>query len=226
MSGGRSRATSGGRSRARSGGCWRGRGDTAPFVPGEPEHVPRYRSLRALDEAMVCCTRCDLAPARIQVVGGAGPRRARVVFIGEAPGAREDEQGEPFVGASGRLFDRLLAGTGIARGDVYVTNVVACRPPGNRAPKASEVKAHRPWLEQQLSLVRPEVVATLGRLALTWFLPGARVTELNGVPQSVEIRGRSLVVVPLFHPAAALRAPDRVPLLEAGFRELGRLLRS
>jgi uracil-DNA glycosylase len=206
-------------------GCWKGRGDPAPFVAGLPAHVPRFRSLAALDAAMRCCTRCELAPGRTQVVCGTGPKRARVVFLGEAPGAREDESGKPFVGAAGRLFDRLLTGARLERGDVYITNVVACRPPRNRTPKMSEVKAHRPWLEAQLRLVRPAVIVTLGRVALTWFLPGAKVTELTGRPQHVQWDGRSLVLLPLFHPAAALRSPDRVPLLEEGFRELRRLLR-
>jgi uracil-DNA glycosylase len=166
----------------------------------------------------------ELAPGRTQVVCGVGPTRAQVLFLGEAPGRHEDEKGEPFVGAAGRLFDRLLAGAALNRNDVYITNVVACRPPGNRTPRVAEVRAHRPWLEQQLRIVRPAVVATLGRMALTWFVPGGKVTALSGRAQRVEWDGRPLVVLPLFHPAAALRAPDRVPELERGFRALRRIL--
>jgi uracil-DNA glycosylase len=204
--------------------CWTGKDDVARYVPGLPERVPRLRTLRALNEAMSCCTRCPLAPGRTQVVPGVGPKRARVMFLGEAPGATEDRGGEPFVGAAGRLFTRLLEPTGIRREDVYITNVVACRPPQNRAPKRAEIVAHSPWLEEQIRLVQPEVIATLGRVALTYFLPGARITELNGQPEPIEWQGRPVLLLPLFHPAAALRSPARVPLLEAGLRTLAELL--
>jgi uracil-DNA glycosylase len=203
--------------------CWKGKGDTAPYVAGLPAQVGRYRSLHALHADMACCTRCDLAPGRTQVVRGVGPCPADVMFLGEAPGAREDEAGEPFIGAAGRLFARLLEPTGLKRGDVYITNVVACRPPKNRPPRASEIAAHAPWLEEQIRLVRPAVIATLGRTALGCFMPGALITKLNGVPQPLLWQGRDVVLLPLFHPAAALRSPDRVPLLEAGFAVLGRL---
>lgn len=208
-------------------GCWRGVGDPTPFVPGIPETVPRFRSIRALNEAMSCCTRCELALGRTQVVRGVGAKKARVLFLGEAPGASEDREGEPFVGSAGRLFDRLLEEAGVARKDVFVTNVVACRPPKNRAPKPAEVRAHAPWLEEQLRLVAPEIIATLGRTALTYFLPKAKITQLSGIPQTVTWQDRELTILPLFHPAAALRNRDEVlPRLEAGFAELGRLLRS
>ncbi|MGH7465229.1 MAG: uracil-DNA glycosylase, partial [Longimicrobiales bacterium] len=130
--------------------CWIGRNDRGPFVPGIPATVPRYRSLVKLNDEMACCTRCDLALGRTQVVRGIGPKRARVLFLGEAPGASEDRAGEPFVGAAGRLLDRLLEESGLLRSDIYITNVVACRPEKNRAPRVSEVKAHAPWLEEQL----------------------------------------------------------------------------
>jgi uracil-DNA glycosylase len=203
--------------------CWKGKDDVVPFVPGLPETVGRFRSIGALNEAMSCCTRCELAAGRTRVVRGDGPKRARIMFLGEAPGASEDRDGVPFVGAAGRLFARLLEPTGLKRDDVYITNVVACRPPRNRAPGRGEILAHRPWLEEQFRLVQPEVVATLGRVALTYFIPGAKVTELNGSPQRLEWQGRQLVLLPLFHPAAALRSPARVPLLEEAFRVLASL---
>jgi len=204
--------------------CWKGVADRTRFVPGLPAVVPRFRSVAALNGEMACCTRCDLAVGRTQVVRGVGARKARVLFLGEAPGASEDREGEPFVGSAGRLFDRLLEGAGIARKDVFVTNVVACRPPKNRAPKPAEVRAHAPWLEEQLRLVGPDVVATLGRTALTYFLPKAKITELNGLAQRLEWQGRPLTVLPLFHPAAALRARDLLPRLEQGFAALAALL--
>jgi uracil-DNA glycosylase len=204
--------------------CWKGKHDVVPYVPGVPAAIGRFRSLAALNRAMACCTRCELAPGRTQVVMGVGPARARVMFLGEAPGAREDEAGEPFVGAAGRLFARLLEPTGLRRDDVYITNVVACRPPANRTPKRSEILAHAPWLEEQIRLVEPDIVVTLGRIALTYFIPRAKVTALSGQPQRLTWQDRPLTVLPLFHPAAALRAPDRMPLLEEGMRVLRELL--
>ncbi|HEX6309196.1 MAG TPA: uracil-DNA glycosylase [Longimicrobiales bacterium] len=110
------------------------------------------------------------------------------------------------------------------RSAVYITNVVACRPPRNRNPRAAEVRAHAPWLEEQLRIVQPEIVVTLGRIALLWFMPKAKVTELSGPVQAVSWNGRPLQLLPLFHPAAALRARDLLPKLEAGFVALKALL--
>src|SRR5690606_37479063 len=133
--------------------CWTGKDDPRRFVPGIPDPVPRYRSVARLNAEMSCCTRCELAAGRTRVVKGVGPKRARVLFLGEAPGASEDRAGEPFVGSAGRLLDRLLERAGLERSDIYITNVVACRPPKNRTPRVSEVRAHAPWLEEQLRLV-------------------------------------------------------------------------
>jgi DNA polymerase len=205
-------------------GCWRGKDDPTPYVAGLPEEVPHARSLERLFDAMVCCTRCELAPGRTQVVTGAGSRSARVLLLGEAPGAQEDRQGRPFVGRAGQLLDRVLAASGLSRDEVFITNVVACRPPGNRTPRAQEVRAHSPWLEAQLRLIAPELVVTLGRVALTYFLPRAKVTEVSGTPQRMEKSGRSFLLLPLFHPAAALRRPELVPVLEEGFARIPSLL--
>lgn len=204
--------------------CWVGKDDPGPFIPGIPDPVPRYRSVKTLNTEMACCTRCDLALGRTQVVRGVGAKRARVLLLGEAPGVSEDRAGEPFVGSAGRLLKRLLEEAGLERSDIYITNVVACRPPKNRTPRVSEIKAHRPWLEEQLRLVQPEVVVTLGRIALTYFLPKAKITELSGRAQAVEWNGSTLRLLPLFHPAAALRAPDLLPRLEAGFAVLRSML--
>jgi uracil-DNA glycosylase len=198
--------------------------DGVGFVPGGPAVVGRYASLTALNADMVGCTRCELAQHRTQVVPGVGPVRARVMFLGEAPGAKEDLAGQPFIGAAGRLFARLLEPTGLRREEVYITNVAACRPPKNRTPRPREIRAHAPWLEEQIRLVQPEVIATLGRVALTYFVPGAKITELCGVPRTIEWQGRAVILLPLFHPAAALRSPDRVPILEHGFEVLRTLL--
>jgi uracil-DNA glycosylase family 4 len=150
------------------------------------------------------CTRCRLADGRTQVVFGMGAPDADLMFIGEGPGAEEDRQGLPFVGRSGQLLDRLLAEElGIHRDRVYIANVVKCRPPGNRDPLPDEIAACRPWLETQLDLIAPKVIVTLGRFA-TQALLGTKegITSLRG---RVHPFRDGIVVVPTFHPAAALR---------------------
>lgn len=205
--------------------CWRGLGDPTPYVPGLPERVARYRSLPALFEAMACCTRCELAAERTQVVSGVGNPQARLLFVGEAPGKEEDRRGEPFVGQAGRLFDQLLAENALARSDVFITNVVACRPPANRTPRPAEVRAHAPWLEEQIRLLAPDVIATLGRVALTYFLPRAKITLIRGQAQRIERNGRTLPLLPLLHPAAVLRRrTELLPGMRADFRQLAALL--
>jgi DNA polymerase len=123
------------------------------------------------------------------------------MLVGEAPGANEDAQGRPFVGRSGKLLDELLAEAGLERDDVYITNVVKARPPGNRDPRADEVAHHMPWLETQLALIRPRLVVPLGRHALRHFAPDAKISEVHGRP----LRAGARALFPLYHPAAALR---------------------
>lgn len=206
-------------------GARRGAGDDPGYVPRLPERVGHFRSLDALFEAMRDCTRCPLAEARTQVVPGVGPADAPVLFVGEAPGAREDRLGRPFVGAGGKLFDGLLAEVGLDRSAVFITNTVACRPPKNRDPRVREVRAHEPWLEDQIRLVAPHLLVTLGRIALTYFIPGAKITQLRGVPQSVERGGRTLPLLPLLHPAAVLRNPRALmPGMREDFRRIPELL--
>lgn len=156
------------------------------------------------DEA-ASCTACGLAEGRTQVVFGTGAPDADVVFVGEAPGAREDEQGVPFVGRSGQLLDRLLAEElGVERSDVYIANVVKCRPPDNRDPRPDEIAACRPWLAHQLDLVDPAVIVTLGNFASRLLLDTATgITKLRGAEYCYGNPPRYLV--PTFHPAAALR---------------------
>ena len=137
------------------------------------------------------------------LVPGEGSATAKVMLVGEAPGAREDESGRPFVGGAGKLLDRLLEEAGLERGDVFITNVVKARPPGNRDPKADEVAHHLPWLEAQLDVIRPKLLVPLGRHALARFAPDVKITQTHG--QVIERDGRTLF--PMFHPAAALRNP-------------------
>jgi uracil-DNA glycosylase len=142
----------------------------------------------------ICATATNIVP-------GEGNHKADVMLVGEAPGASEDKQGRPFVGRAGKLLDELLAEAGLVRDDVFITNVVKARPPGNRDPKADEVAHYLPWLEQQLALIRPSVVIPVGRHALAHFAPGLKITEVHGT--LVEAGDRRLV--PWLHPAAALR---------------------
>ena len=148
------------------------------------------------------CTRCGLAGGRTQVVYGSGRHDADLLFVGEGPGFHEDQQGIPFVGAAGQLLNRMLAEVGIRREDVYIANVVKCRPPGNRDPLPEEITACTPWLEEQLALIDPRVIVTLGNFA-TRFVLNAQVgiTKVRG--QRFPVGGRT--VIPTFHPAAILR---------------------
>lgn len=181
----------------------------------------RYGTLEELHEAMRGCVACPLAENRTQVVPGVGPDDADVVLLGEAPGAREDKGGAPFVGAAGKLLDGLLEEIGVARARLYITNTVACRPPGNRNPHVREVRAHTPWLEEQLRLVAPRVVVTLGRVPLVYFFPDAKITKVHGEARWVEREEAAFHLLPTFHPAAALRR--RRQLLDVLRADLARL---
>lgn len=147
------------------------------------------------------CTRCRLAQGRTQVVFGAGDPHAELVFIGEGPGFHEDKQGEPFVGAAGQLLTRMLGEIGLGRESVYICNIVKCRPPGNRDPRPDEIEACTPWLVEQLSLIQPHVVVTLGNFATRFVLDTQTgITRLRG--RVHDWHGR--MVIPTFHPAAIL----------------------
>lgn len=164
-------------------------------------------TLTELNEAMRRCVACDLSATRTQVVVGSGSASARLMVLGEAPGAKEDETGVPFVGRSGQLLDRLLGEIELARSEVFVTNVVKCRPPDNRDPRPVEIGACSPFLERQLALVDPSVVVTLGNFAARRLLDTKEgITRLRG--KSYPWAGRE--VVPTFHPAAALRGGQKV----------------
>jgi uracil-DNA glycosylase len=156
------------------------------------------------------------------IVPGEGSPSADVMLVGEAPGASEDKQGRPFVGRAGKLLDQLLEEAGLERADVFITNVVKARPPGNRDPKAAEVAHHMPWLEQQLALIRPSVVIPLGRHALAHFAPGRKITEVHG--ELIVERERRLV--PWLHPAAALRNRELRETLLQDARALPGILES
>jgi DNA polymerase len=172
------------------------------------------------------CTACGLSATRTQTVPGEGSPTAQIVFVGEAPGAREDQVGRPFVGASGRLLDDLLASIGLRREEVFILNTVKCRPPGNRNPLAAETAACAPFLSRQLAALQPRVIATLGTHALAVFAPSAKIAEAHGRPyaQTAEDQHGSAVLFPLYHPAAALHNGSLRPTLERDMLALGAYL--
>jgi DNA polymerase len=171
------------------------------------------------------CTRCRLAEGRTQVVFGVGDPDADLMFVGEAPGFHEDQQGVPFVGQAGKLLDKLLAGIGLERSDVYIANVIMCRPPGNRDPQPDEIEACEGHLFRQVALIEPKVVATLGNFA-TKLLSGKQlgITRVHGQEQEVTLGGRQVLLYPIYHPAAALYTPAMLKVLEEDFRRLPDLI--
>jgi DNA polymerase len=187
--------------------------------------VERAEALREYSEHAATCTRCALAQGRTQVVFGSGSPDAELMFVGEAPGFHEDQQGIPFVGQAGKLLDRLLAGIGLTRGDVFVGNVLKCRPPGNRDPLPEEIAACEPHLFRQIELIEPKLVATLGNFA-TKLLSGkpTGITRVHGHPQEVTLGARSVLLYPLYHPAAALYTPSMLKVLEEDFARIPELL--
>jgi uracil-DNA glycosylase len=175
-------------------------------------------------EASVC-PRCPLSETRTKVVFGAGNSDADLMFVGEAPGAEEDRTGLPFVGRAGRFLGQLLQGIGLSRDDVFIANVLKCRPPGNRDPQPEEIESCRPWLDEQVDLIEPRIIATLGNFA-TKLLTASPVgiTKVRGVPQEHVIGGRPVYVLPLFHPAAGLRTPKVADQLREDFKGIPALL--
>jgi DNA polymerase len=168
---------------------------------------------------------CPLEHVRTRVVFGAGNANADLMFVGEAPGAAEDQQGLPFVGRAGKLLDELLAEVGIQRSDVFITNVICCRPPGNRDPLPEEIDACKPYLYRKIELIEPKVICTLGNFA-TKLLTGnpTGITKVHGRPQEREVADRVVLLFPIFHPAAALRTDSIKQLLREDFAKLPPLL--
>jgi uracil-DNA glycosylase len=187
--------------------------------------VAAVTELHAYRDQVANCTRCALAQGRTQVVFGSGDPDADLMFVGEAPGFHEDQQGVPFVGAAGKLLDQLLAGIGLTRADVFVANVLKCRPPGNRDPMPEEIEACEGHLWRQIELIRPRVVATLGNFA-TKLLSGkpTGITRVHGQEQETTLGGRRVLLYPLYHPAAALYTPKMLEVLQSDFRRIPDLL--
>jgi uracil-DNA glycosylase len=182
-------------------------------------------SLLAYGDVVAGCTKCALAAGRTQVVFGAGSPAAELMFVGEAPGFHEDKQGVPFVGAAGQLLSKLLDGIGLRREDVYIANVLKCRPPGNRDPLPEEIEACEPHLWRQIELIQPKLICTLGNFA-TKLLSGrpTGITQVHGRPQDVALGGNQATLYPIFHPAAALYTPRMLQVLQEDFARIPELL--
>jgi DNA polymerase len=185
----------------------------------------RVSRLELLKDEASACTRCRLSEGRTQVVFGVGNPDAELMFVGEAPGFHEDKQGYPFVGQAGKLLDKLLAGIGLTRSDVYVANVLKCRPPGNRDPQPDEIELCEGYLFRQIEAIEPKLVATLGNFA-TKLLSGKQlgITRVHGQEQEVTLGGRQVLLYPLYHPAAALYTPRMLQVLEEDFARIPSLV--
>ena len=187
-------------------------------IPGHVNQKPREVMLEEIENLMGNCQRCELGKTRTHLVFGVGDPHARVMFIGEGPGRNEDLRGEPFVGAAGHKLDSLLALAGLTRPEIYIANVVKCRPPGNRNPKPAEIQECAPFLREQIRSIWPDVIVCLGNFASQWVLKTDRgVTSLRG---QLYQQGH-FVVCPTFHPAACIYHADWQPLLENDLRMVG-----
>ena len=173
-------------------------------------------NLELIASEVHACTLCDLHVGRKNAVPGEGPANAELLFIGEGPGFHENEQGRPFVGAAGKFLEELLATIDLKREDVFICNVVKCRPPGNRDPQAEEINACSSYLERQINAINPKAIITLGRFSMARYFPNARISAIHGQAQTVDGR----LIIPMYHPAAALHQPSLRQVVEEDFARL------
>lgn len=192
--------------------------DSAPAsLLTRPLSIEERRSaIGELNRKMAGCLACPLSRTRTHVVPGEGKIDADVMFIGEAPGYYEDQQARPFVGAAGQFLEQLLGSIGLKRHEVFIANVIKCRPPNNRDPLPEETSACGSWLDQQISIIRPSVVVTLGRYSLARYFPGMPISRIHGQGRKVE----DLWVVPMYHPAAALHQGSLRSVIEEDFKRI------
>lgn len=176
--------------------------------------------LDEIGREVAACSLCDLAIGRTHAVPGTGSPQAKILFIGEGPGWREDQEGRPFIGPAGKFLDELLVIAGLQRDDVFITNVVKCRPPGNRDPMPDEIAACSGYLDRQIAALNPEVIVTLGRFSMARWFAGERISRIHGQPAVID--GRT--IVPMYHPAAALRNGSLRGAIEDDFRKLPKIL--
>ena len=176
--------------------------------------------LESLAAEISRCTRCLLHRGRTKAVPGVGPSNAEIMFIGEAPGFHEDQQGLPFVGAAGNFLDELLESIGLKREEVFIANVIKCRPPGNRDPLPEEIESCKSHLDRQIELIQPKLVVTLGRFSMARAFPKARISRIHGQPRKIG----GVIYYPMYHPAAALHQPSLRPTVEEDMRRIPELI--
>jgi DNA polymerase len=177
-------------------------------------------ALNELNKEIALCQQCEIAKYRNKVVPGEGAEDADIMFIGEAPGWHEDQQGRPFVGPAGKFLDELLSSIGLNRLQVYIANVIKCRPQGNRDPLPMEIQNCRVWLERQIEVVRPKMIVTLGRYSMAMFFPGKSISKVHGTAQKRE----SVIYYAMYHPAAALHQASLRQDIEADMLKIPALL--
>lgn len=182
--------------------------------------TPLSPQMQALYKEITVCPKCRLAETRKRAVPGEGPENATIMFIGEAPGYHENEQGRPFVGNAGHFLDQLLESIGLKRSDVYITNVVKCRPPQNRDPMPDEIAACAPYLDRQIALIKPKMIVTLGRYSMAKFFPGESISKIHGQPR----KRNGTIYFPMYHPAAALHQPSLRAAVEADMLKIPQIL--
>ena len=177
--------------------------------------------VKEINSEVSTCTLCDLHYSRKNAVPGEGPSNSEIMFIGEGPGFHENEQGRPFVGAAGKFLEELLSKIGLQREEVFITNVVKCRPPKNRDPLPEEIETcTKTYLDRQIEAINPKVIVTLGRFSMNLFIPNVKISNVHGKPVQVKSR----LVVPMYHPAAALHQGSLRPVIENDFHLLPKLI--
>lgn len=185
----------------------------------------KKEQLEELKEKMSKDVSLPLKKGATNLVFGVGDPNTKILFVGEAAGYWEDQKGEPFVGNAGKLLDSLLASIELKRDNVYITNMIHHRPPNNRDPEPSELEAYKPYLDGIIEIIDPKVIVTLGRFSMGKFLPAARITSVHGKVFRVNLKGRHKVIVPMFHPAAALRSSDVMNQIREDFKKLPEILK-
>ncbi len=173
-------------------------------------------ALSELYENIRCCDRCEIARSRVRVVPGEGAEDAEIMFIGEAPGFHEDQQGRPFVGPAGKFLDELLVSINLNRKQVYIANVIKCRPPANRDPLPQEILNCRQWLNKQIEIIRPKVIVTLGRYSMAMFFPQKSISKIHGTAEKRD----GVLYVAMYHPAAALHQGNLKDVIKTDFLKL------
>jgi len=186
--------------------------------------MTKAEKLDEIAKRVTKCTRCDLYKRATKAVPGDGNPEAEVIFLGEGPGYHEDLQGLPFVGAAGQLLDQLLQSIKLKRNDIFIGNVIKHRPPDNRDPLPEEIEACRPFLDEQIQIIAPKMIITLGRFSLNKFLPNEKISQIHGRARYVDFLGRRYMVMPMYHPAAALRSGRIMEEIKEDFQKVSLLL--